>query len=149
MDVAHQHFQLATNKSHLDRLVAESEPIVINGHILSPIEVERLALYEHTSTTTTTTQAPWSPAGLIGEEEERSKKALHSESSTSSNAFRNRRPYSALQDDQGFLNTFVIQGLSSVKGNDKSVDMSPISKDEGLMNNFLRLFTRLIFTCIF
>uniref|UniRef100_A0A915CPG8 Apple domain-containing protein n=1 Tax=Ditylenchus dipsaci TaxID=166011 RepID=A0A915CPG8_9BILA len=103
---------LLKKKSEELRVAYEAgEPIVINGHILSSKEVQDLVSREKTSSTTTTTVSPWHPAGLIGEE---SAASVEREIGASLEDKKKKTAHTALQDDQGFLNTFVMEGLNDI-----------------------------------
>ncbi len=86
--------------------LTDPEPVVVDGHILNPKQAQDLISRERTSSTTTTTAAPWSPAGLIGGD-------------TTAAARNSSRQPSGFQDDHGFLNTFVLRGLSSMLNGEK------------------------------
>lgn len=125
------------------------EPVVVNGHLLTPKETVYLLSIENTSTTTTTTVRPWKPAGLIGEADSSSileeiKPFLEGEHQNfetfRKNQSKNSHVLSSLQDEQGFLNTFVIRGFSdmfhkkkdnSVAEKSGNVDAQPVLSDAG------------------
>ncbi|KAI6241850.1 hypothetical protein M3Y99_00287300 [Aphelenchoides fujianensis] len=111
---------------------AESmDPVVVNGRLLSADEIRSLLTREQSTTTTTTTPKPWKPAsqlfGASDEDEEDSsetttttqkpKKKKKAEDSSDSDSSAKRDPHRRPQHDEkadGFLNTFLISGISSM-----------------------------------
>ncbi|KAI6243170.1 PAN-1 domain and Apple-like domain-containing protein [Aphelenchoides fujianensis] len=121
--------------SESETKTAESmDPVVVNGRLLSADEIRSLLTREQSTTTTTTTAKPWKPAsqlfGASDEDEEDSsetttteklkkkKKPEDSSASDSSAAASSKRdPHRRPQHDEkadGFLNTFLISGISSM-----------------------------------
>ncbi|KAI6234184.1 hypothetical protein M3Y99_00825900 [Aphelenchoides fujianensis] len=113
---------------------AESmDPVVVNGRLLSADEIRSLLTREQSTTTTTTTPKPWKPAsqlfGASDEDEEDSSETTTTEkpkkkkvedssaSDSSASASNKRNPHRRPQHDEkadGFLNTFLISGISSM-----------------------------------
>ncbi|KAI6190888.1 hypothetical protein M3Y97_00167700 [Aphelenchoides bicaudatus] len=96
-------------KEVFDSAASNLDQIVVNGRLLSADEISKLKNHEFSSSTTTTTVKPWKPANpLFGSSEEDDEDNTATTKTPAINQpHRDSKP-------NGFLNTFLIQGISSM-----------------------------------
>ncbi|KAI6174429.1 hypothetical protein M3Y98_01189000 [Aphelenchoides besseyi] len=106
------------NKNGETAGVAESvDPVVINGRLLTVDEIRSLINREQSTSTTTTTVKPWKPASQLfgaSEEDEEEIELTTTKKTKPSTTQPHKRPQHDERSDDGFLNTFLISGISSM-----------------------------------
>ncbi|KAI6222644.1 hypothetical protein M3Y95_00915400 [Aphelenchoides besseyi] len=106
------------NKNGESAGVAESvDPVVINGRLLTANEIRSLINREQSTSTTTTTVKPWKPASQLfgaSEEDDEEAESTTTKKPKTSTTEPHKRPQHDEKSDDGFLNTFLISGISSM-----------------------------------